>query len=804
MTSRSLSYALSAGLFLVGQPVPTAAPTIAGAAPVDLVFIADVSGSMDHELPGFKRDLGNMIPRVLKGGDTFSLIYFSGPGQCALLIDQMPVRTGSELVDITAIQTAIRGLHTIGMTCFVDPLKLLADVAGTMKSARPKSLRAAVFGSDGYHNTGGSMRDVMAAVEKAVGAVDRWTVLGVGYGCDQHTLQTMAAKGSGTFLFSADAARYARDFEVSAGKRPTGAPRKVVKLDTEALGRFAFSIAADGTITQHEAEDGSVAVPADAGTLWYVTEHATAAKGADIRTIAITAATVADKQPVDAAYAELALFSQRCKRATVRGIAYGIGDTRLAKLAANAFGPQRYNGLADEALEAVDDAARRFTEGAGAVAPDPNQYTVLEALKALYGGDNRIVPDAYGWKYSPITRARIPSAGVLTEEDVKALRDAMALEAGAPVESIAALEAAIATLKASKAPATTWRYAPAPEGYPIDGLVIGSKEANVSVRIKRPIVISLEKALAQLPEDLRGRLPTEIVSTRYQSFTIITGPLLNCSMLPVSLDASTWETFRRAGLVSGPHDRHPVLVDFLKLPIINDAMIEGLTAAEAVRTTYELLTVGAALKPVNDLKDALPKREQRVVNDYLFAANLRDGEADAVKAWLSALGIGDSFQPPSTTAEKSGDVRRSWILKVGIPGLGTLPSCDDVRDKVAKIAAWQAGPKKGREPKLTRSEALLAPHVAEVDLFVKDAGIDLAKPTAKDIAAIESFVERKSAPLEKRRHKLLLDLGQMAIIAICGGEWFGDLIPGETEIELTMGGEAVKCSVDIKDVDIAL
>lgn len=808
---RTICHALTGAFYLVGQAIAADATTAVVDSPVDTIAVVDVSGSMSYDLPQLKREIGNMLPRILRAGDTFSLIYFSGPGQCAVLVDQMPVRGGGDtLADISAIQATLASLSTIGLTCFVDPLNLLADFAARMKAERPRSLRAGLFGSDGYDNTsggaGGRRAAIMTAVARAVGPLDRWTTLGVGYGCDQGMLQEMAAVGGGTFMFSDDVSRYARNFEVAANRRPDGARRKVVRLGETAIDSLAFTVAEDGAVGQHRVDDGRVSVPENAGTIWYLSESPVGMLGEQIGALAQAEGTRAS-EPVTAAYAALVLFAQRARRKPVRALAYGLGDARLANLAATAFGPQRYNALAEVAAEAVKGAGR-FAEGAcDGAEPDPNAYTVLEALAALKAGDNRIVPDHATWTYRPVTRGRRAAAIVLTAADTARIAElTSALTAGADISAIDTVVAELQALKNGKGSALKWSYLPRPGGYKVDGLVFASEEANVSVRIVRDIEIDAGPALQELPDEILAYMPGTLAWTRYQSFTVITGRVLNCPSLPVILDESTWETYRRAGLVAGPHRREVVVVDFSRLPMINDGMIDGLNAADVVRTAYALEGVKAQLKVGHEVKKLLP-REASKVAAWLAGAGVEGAAADTAAAWLAKLGVTDNgYQPPSTTAPKTGDTRRSWLLDVGIPGLSDLPSASKVRVKLAKIDAWQETPT-GKEPKLTRGEALVAPAVRALDAFCRAHAIDTADISKLDDVArgkLAAFVADRTAALEPQRAALLHGLSQAAITAICGGEWFADMTPGETDIEVELGGEKLGCKVDIRDVDIAL
>ncbi len=870
----TISHLVTPGLFLVTQSVPSSAKAIVANPARDVVAIFDVSGSMHYDLPAFKRDLSNMLPRILEPGDTFSLIFFSGPGQTGRLLDTVQISAGGQrALDVVNIQRTISTLETIGMTCFTDPLGLAAKLGAELARSRPHAKRTVIFGSDGYDNTSPGAtsterrKNIFQALRAAAGNFDQVVTMGVGWGCDQGMLQDMAASCGGQFLFARDIGSFNRDFETAATKRPTGAKLRRVDIEGSPLLGLVFTTHG-GEITQHEPANGAVNVPETAGRVWYLSASPAGQAGDAVQTMAHLVSAGEHRienfgLAIEASYAALVLFAQRSQRKTARAIAVALGDARLLNLTLGAFGPQRYADVAEAAGKAFEECrglggalqpvapagtgAHRYRDGfTAATTFDPNAYTVLEALRALSAEGNRVVPDHPSFDYTPITRGRVNAGGVLTADDVKKLGEVIAaidaesgmllaalraLAVGAPIEKLGegrdAVVAAAAALArqadvitavgSAKSPAASYAYEPAPTGYPVDGLVFASEEANVSLRVVRPCVVDLTAARAALPVELRARVPSSIRSFKYAQYTVITGRVLNLAVVPAILSAETWAEFARAGLVSGPYRAEVVAIDLRKLPLINDRMIDGLRAEETVGNAFELETVKARLKVLRDMRKLyVPKEESSEVAAWVAAAGLTGEEAEAVKTWLSEVGVTDNgYSPPSASAPKR-DQRRSWKLEIGIPGLSSLPAVKKVRDKLAAIAAWKKAPK-GKEPKLTTAEGLLAPEVEEMASFCAGAGIVLDKlvpaPDAVEkpadrkareraVTVLEACIVARSASLERRRRALLGRLGDAAIAAITGGEWFSDLKPGQTDVELSTPHGKLACSINVVDVDI--
>jgi len=93
------------------------------------IFCIDVSGSMFGELPDIRRQLKNKIPTAIRENDYMTLIWFSGKGQFGTIFEHISI---NDLKDLSNINNAIdRYLKTVGLTGFVEPIKLAKKLAET-------------------------------------------------------------------------------------------------------------------------------------------------------------------------------------------------------------------------------------------------------------------------------------------------------------------------------------------------------------------------------------------------------------------------------------------------------------------------------------------------------------------------------------------------------------------------------------------------------------------------------------------------------------------------------------------------
>lgn len=162
--------------------------------PANLVFLVDVSGSMDEtdKLPLAKATL-NLLSKQLRAQDTISIVTYSGSTQVALA-----PTSGSKTA---TIQAAINKLQAAGSTNGEDALKLAYEQAG--KSLKKGSINRILMLTDGDFNVGISDVDDMLDLVKA--NRDRGislSTLGFGRGnLNDYMMEQIADNGNGNYSY---------------------------------------------------------------------------------------------------------------------------------------------------------------------------------------------------------------------------------------------------------------------------------------------------------------------------------------------------------------------------------------------------------------------------------------------------------------------------------------------------------------------------------------------------------------------------------------------------------------------------
>lgn len=162
--------------------------------PCNLVFLIDVSGSMDtdNKLPLVKKSL-QLLARQLAPQDRVSIVvYASATG---LVLPSTPVR------DLAAIEAALDRLQAGGSTAGGAGIRLAYDEA--LKNFRPEGNNRVVLCTDGDFNVGIVDADELAAfiAERAQKGIFL-TVLGFGMGnYKDDRLETLADQGNGNYAY---------------------------------------------------------------------------------------------------------------------------------------------------------------------------------------------------------------------------------------------------------------------------------------------------------------------------------------------------------------------------------------------------------------------------------------------------------------------------------------------------------------------------------------------------------------------------------------------------------------------------
>ncbi len=280
------SFKVADKLYLVRHPIAhdTKAPAKAVEVPTDHTLVIDCSGSMSWDLPKIREQLKKKLPKMLKKDDTFSAIWFSGRGQCGILLEKEPVAT---LTDLAAVNKAIdRWITPNGLTGFKEPLEKALDLAGKLGGkGRAISL---TFMSDGCDNQW-SRGEILKVVEKLGPKVSSSTFVEYGYYADRPLLTAMAEKAGGSLIFAEDFDRYEPAFETCMTKKASGAKRVDVSIKGDPIGGFAYALH-DGDLMTFAASSGTVAVPEDLKEIWYLSPTVVGVQGEDLVTLSEQAA----------------------------------------------------------------------------------------------------------------------------------------------------------------------------------------------------------------------------------------------------------------------------------------------------------------------------------------------------------------------------------------------------------------------------------------------------------------------------------------------------------------------------------
>lgn len=803
VTDRATSYRVDSGLYLVLQAIgagPTQKPV--ERATHHLLGI-DVSGSMGGDLPQLRAQLKAKLPSLLGEEDLISVVWFSGRGECDLLVEAE--RVGG-LKDLASLNQRIdRWLRPVGLTGFKEPMLLAAEVAQRSRLAHPEHAISLLFMSDGADNQW-SRAEILASVEKVAGVVDAAACIAYTYYADQPMLTAMAERMGGSVVLARDFASYAPIFEGALRRRPTGAPRVEVSVG-DAVGGFVFALAGDDLLT-FAVHGGKAAVPADLAQIAYLSPVAVGTLDpAELGGVANIAArpgyTLLALAPVlDAAYAAVALFGGRMQPKVWKPLVRALGDVRMAELGACAFGKQKVADFVDAARDAAFGKGR-FEAGYDPVKlPRADAFTVLDLLYTLASdGGCRFFPDHPEFTYGRISRARVDASDRLTDDDIAQIEAAVvALKSDPTSANAAAVESTIAAIKASRPQPLKFITDPAPDGYEMGALVPNSESPNMSIRVRKTGTVDLRGrmgSLPALPDGTATVLPAQFQTFVYRTYSIIADGLVNVEKLPVRLSLTAWQTLYREGVTNEQYDAKKIYVlDIAKLPVLNETQVETLSAKQLFEHAYDLERVQAEKKVYDHyLKTFFPKVSTGFVEQY----------GETIAAWLKEQGItdGSGFSPRSVQAEPT-DVRTVRKLEVSFAGLSNLPKVDDARAKMLGLA-------KGKQ---SAGGVLMETALREVEAYANQQGIDLDKLTTEERESFEAWLRGKSEALDAKRRGLLFEQSKAAFIAIVAPAWFADLadlgdisekdagrgVVAKGEMAITVGAEQVKGTVLLREV----
>lgn len=758
------------GLFLVRQAVGST--KTGGAKPkvenVNHVLVIDCSGSMGYDLPALREQVKGKLPKLLKAGDTLSIIWFSGKGQFGTLLEGEPVAT---LADLSAVNQAVdRWLRPVGLTGFKEPIEEVSRLMYRLGSVN-KNPVSLFFMSDGCDNQW-SRAEIVRAVEKAAQGLAAATVVEYGYYADRPLLTQMAEKFGGSLIFAENFSKFSPELD-SAVQRPVAGKKVEVPISGDPIGGFVYTMAGDELVT-YAVEGGAVSVPEGTEGVFYLSPTPI---GRDDGALAINY----DGGAMPSVYAAISLFATRMKPDVVLPLLKLTGDVALIDQFAGCFGKQKYSEFQEATKRAAFDPKQRLTKGydPDRVPPD-DAFTVLEFLDLLQSDErNRVLLGHPEFHYKRIGRGREDASSKLTPAEQEELQELSAkLSATKKRAEVKAIKERIDALTNKPEPL---KFKETGDGsYPVRDLSFNEDRCNVSIQVKKTGVVDLTtRALAAG----FGSLPAFFSTCCFRNYAVIKDGIVNVVKLPCSLTQETTQALARAVAVgrlsstalggSGVASQE-LVVDLSKLPVINRKMIKAASARELFEKTWELTKARADQKVFNSLlKEA--KAGKVETGEGFKSLYGEDGAA-----WLKEQGITEygGFAPKSVQAEAT-DFYLAKLLEVKIAGYSSLPSLNEYRKKAA------AG-------KLTGAAGLMTPAYS--------AAADMREDQSEE--TVTAWLEERAEEATSRARRLIYDVARIKFAVIVGQTWFSEFKSiDENEMDLTLDGERLHFSVVAREVE---
>ena len=660
------SYKITDTLYLVTQPI---APTVA-AKPVETnanhLFVFDCSGSMYGSLPRIREQIKNRLPTLAKPGDTATIIWFSGRGQFGVLVEGHVLNTAA---DFTQFNAAVdRWLRPMGLTGFKEPLQEAGKVIGRLnKNGFPFSL---FFMSDGYDNQW-NQTEILAVCDGLGAAVQSATIVEYGYYADRNLLTKMAERIGGSLIFAESFGDYEPTFEAAVQRRPMG-KKIAVDVEGDAVGGIVWTF--DGQPTVYGLNDGDVAVPEGIDQIAYLN---TMPVGDTVKDFVLSSPAMMD------AYVGMAVFAQRMKADIVLNLLKATGDVRFIKQFTNCFGKQSYSTFGRDVTEAAAEPKMRHLEGYDPnLVPRDDAFTVLDMLALLALDDgNKFYPLDPNFGYERIGRKTESSVENLTEAEQTEIAE-LTLKAK-NAKDLSKVQTRLKEIIDSKPAALKFTADEKNPGVDVSALTTNETRPNISVLVTMKGTVDLtpiydkNKALFEA-KNVPIKFPTMI----FRNYTVIADGIVNTKKLPVSLSKTTFDAFRKEGLISGSEyasDRI-YLIDLTHLPTINRKMVQTVSAKKLFEAQFDLARLKAGNKVFGD---ALKK-----LGGVARSAGIESKYGKEVADILTAHGITDGGFSPKVVLAEAVDTYMGRELKVGLAGLSSLPKVEDVRTKNSKTISY--------------------------------------------------------------------------------------------------------------------
>lgn len=682
------------------------------------IFVIDVSYSMWQDLLLIKKQLKNKLSSVMRDGDTISIVWFSGSRDCGVLKEEVEVKSLKTLSDLN--NAIDKWLRPVGCTAFQRPLQLVHDIIGRIKTNRPDSIYSMIFLTDGYNNDC-PWNEVISALSVLENELASTTFVEYGYYADSRRITEMASLIGGEKVSCDGFDEFEPIFDSKLSNEILGGKKTVVEITDGYLYDFAFSVGKDGSILLYNINEGEILVNSSVKEIHFFSSSAIG---------------VADINQDTALYAAIYVLSDKLLNEDAEKIFYALGDQHHYKMLVNAFGKQKLNSFKTAIKECVSDTAKRFPDGGRVqiqAVPD-DAYCLMNLIEDLGNSEGCLFyPNHNDFNYNRIGRKKVAVSSTITDADKKRLGEAK------NVEELSKITAELAENKVD----VKFVNSNPKRGYALTDLVWNESRANLSVRIR----IEGEAVLPKNEFNI-----DKVNSFKYNTFTLVKDGIVNVKKLPVLYTKKLMDILVKNNVgftyddkihnahVSDTTYGQTIVIDLTSIPIVNRGMVQTVSAMELAKQQWNLKKLQGDKKVYDFYKKQLfPKTSKSFVE--LVGQEATD--------WLKEIGITDfnGFAPKVTSAEAT-DFYMSVVLDTKIKGLSSLPKVDDVLKKIESGAKLKLS-------EFVMSDAIKKYHEQLNSDMYKSLGEEQQK------GVLKTYLETKSAILNKQRRKVLQDIAEI-------------------------------------------
>jgi len=750
---------LDGDYYLISQEVNSNL-TIEVAKTINHIIVIDVSGSMYYDLPEIRKNLKNKISNLVKqDSDTISIIWFSGRNDAGILKEEVHVNSLKQLNDLN--DAIDRFLKPIGLTAFAKPLELVDDVIERISKTNPNSVFSLIFMSDGYNNDV-PWNDVISAVNKISPKLSSSVVVEYGWYADSKKLSEIAGVLGGEKISCSGFEEYDVVVGKTLNKTLSGGKKIVVEINDNYLHDFAFSITQDGSILVYNIANNKIMIGSDVNTIYYFSRNAIGGE---------THPHYPENELLDTAlYGAIYVLSDKFQNEDAEKVFYALGDNYHYRILTNAFGKQKLNEFKSAIKECVVDASKRFPDGIDIIKPVADDaYCLMNLIEDLNNMDDiMFYPTHPEFQYKRIGRKRIVKGSQLSDVDKKRLNEAKNVDEAQKI---------LEELKDKKVDVKFVTTNPN-KGYSLRDLVWNEERANLSVRVRYD-------GKVELPENKFDI--TEVLSFKYNTYTIIKDGIVNLQTLPVNRTPEIEKLLIDSGVNWGNYNAkddfdNTILIDLTSIPVINRKMVTSISAKELAKLEWELKKLQGDKKVYDHYRKILfPKTSKSYVE--MLGQECAD--------WLKDIGITDfNGFAPKTDAAEAKDFYMSVNLATKIKGLSALPKVDDVYKKLNE----------GKVLKI--SESVMSDAVKKYhEQLQSDMFKTLNEQQQKGV--LESYLNTKSSILNKQKRNVMQKIAEIKFALILSKKWFKEFQSfDENVLKLTLDGQEVQFTFDLSEKEV--